>query len=1321
MTQKISVDTASALAGEFYRRLRDHGEADRALVQATAGLAESSDVTVPVLYNRLGGRPIFSDILDRPLTASEIEYGLGRLEAHLPERAPVMSDMFLEKAQRLRGMLGADRANLSKASQDEWKQAEEEINALSEEVLDLSFPALALGKEPPYYDVRCPFPGLLAFGARFAASGKPEEDDRQFFFGRETLVDDLVRKLKAHPFLAVLGSSGSGKSSLVLAGVVPTLEKMDRQEELRMAYMTPGADPLARLSDALGTPNSSEAPGHELPAPGDMATTVLVVDQFEELFALTQSDDGRRKFVDRLLELAGPCYVVLTMRADFWGDCAPYRALKDAMLAHQALIAPMTASELRSAMEQQAAKVGLRFEADLSNRILDEVKGEPGAMPLLEHLLLEMWKRRHGRWLRAVEYGNLGGIKEAIAHTADDLYESLSPDDKNLMRHIFVRLTRVAPLVGGEPEQPYTRQRVPLGFLAPQGYSLAPTRNLVNTLANARLVFVDRGQVEVAHEALLRHWPRLQEWLREDQAAIALRQTVQNATSQWHKSRRPDLLVHQSDQLESALALRDHTRVSLSTDELEYLEICQQVTRSEFRVTIHKGGNGEYPVLIEYMPRGAWLPTRQYGVLRLSDESYEYLQRTSITSRDYGSVLGRALFTEELYFTFVQAWVTRVAPLRVCITVEEPRLQLLHWEKLTAPMNKGRWDFLSTATVFSLNYHSVTQHTFRPLDRHRLRALILIAAPLNQESYGGARLDPESIATYIRASMDGVDCDLLGRVAGSSGPATLEAFSKALITGNYPLVHIAAHGQFSELSRRNSLILEDVAHNGVVLPAEQIIEHLKSLPSGWRRPMFLYLPGSSSDFRDRNERGRLGPRLVAEVGIPSVLAKVQSLPPATSRAVIERFYPRLLTHGEPDRALAEAKEQLRSEPYSFVPFIYSRLDGRSLFSEKIRTGIRQTEAAIDVEILVRSKAKGQGEWFVTSMVRRSGSLVSGTFEAETEISLQDLDERRADPRAYGASLGQAVLHPAVAEIVTEAVRVGTSGVGIQLVVESSELRDLHWEWLSLVTDGGKTHFVASLPGVRLAQVAFSSLSQIPPCLPCHHLRALGVVALPDLEHIPVASAAELVKTVESALSDFTLEVLSHAGSEAERPTLDAVVKKLNSSQYAVLHLLVRATRSQYGSDVLLGLGREPKMVDLVRLEREHKRVDVVRLERLLQSLDSVRHLPQLAFLMTPYSDDASATSALRLLARTVVEEAGFLAAVAVHANLSQRTSEAFASHFYRGLRTHGVVDRAHGEACAEASRFPDFVPPALFSRLKDHPLFYCQDDAPASVSPPQTT
>jgi energy-coupling factor transporter ATP-binding protein EcfA2 len=332
-----------------------------------------------------------------------------------------------------------------------------------------------------------------------------------------------------HGFLAVLGPSGCGKSSLVLAGVVPALQA--RFPRLRVAYLTPGSEPLAQLEAAL-----SSASG------GDVNPNLIIVDQFEELFTLCRHESERQAFVDRLLALSASTALVLTLRADFWGECAAYGALKDEMQAHQELVAPMDAAALRRAMERQADHVGLRFEAGLGEAILDDVEGEPGAMPLLQHALLLLWQRRHGRWLRWEEYRAIGGIQQAIAHTADEVYLGLAGQEQARMRDIFLRLTRLEDAPAGA-EARDTRRRVGLAELVPAGSEPAETVVLVKRLADARLVVTSlnaasgQEEVEVAHEALIRHWPRLRDWLEEDRAELHLRAGVREAAVEWEDDR----------------------------------------------------------------------------------------------------------------------------------------------------------------------------------------------------------------------------------------------------------------------------------------------------------------------------------------------------------------------------------------------------------------------------------------------------------------------------------------------------------------------------------------------------------------------------------------------------------------------------------------------------------------------------------------------------------------------------------------------------------------------------------------------------------------
>jgi len=573
MTDRVSIATAGALAAAFYTRLRARGEPDLALVEACAALQGRGDILVPALFGRLAGRPLFSDRLDgeRPLTPAEIGFGLRRLGTLLAERAPVLTEPFEAQARLLRAGLDTDTGALSPAARAERQAALDGLDALAQEALDLGFPALALDQPVPTWDGRCPFPGLKAF----------QRDEQTFFFGREALVGTLTGRLRAERFLAVLGASGSGKSSLVLAGVVPRFFEREQSGHADLRTLTPGADPETVLTRALAAP---------LPAGRD---ALLVVDQFEELFTLCADPGRRARFVEGLIgawQGRPRLHVVLTMRADFWGDCAPYPALKDPMQAHQELIAPMDTGELRGAMEQQAAAVGLRFEADLSHGILAEVEGEPGAMPLLQHLLLELWRRRHGRWLRASEYRALGGIREAIAHTADGIYAGLAgdPAGQQLLRGLFVRLTRLDETESEPGQFRDTRQRVALPELTPAGSDPERLRALVQRLADARLLVTTTDpesgetQVEVSHEALIRHWPRLRGWLDEDRASWILLAAVRQQAQDWHANGERDAdLPRWGERLQTAAALFEQPRFAPTETERRFVEAARLLDARE--------------------------------------------------------------------------------------------------------------------------------------------------------------------------------------------------------------------------------------------------------------------------------------------------------------------------------------------------------------------------------------------------------------------------------------------------------------------------------------------------------------------------------------------------------------------------------------------------------------------------------------------------------------------------------------------------------------------------------------------------------------------
>ncbi len=522
----------------------------------------------PQALEALNGRSLLGD-LERDLTPAEIDFGLTRLAELLPERAPTLKDELETLTRRLRSTLKTDPRALGSEARAERTETLARLNSLCMEATEIAFNALCTGIEPPAYDSSSPFRGLESF--------RPE--DAAYFFGREALTRKLVQKLNEHNFLAVLGASGSGKSSLVMAGLIPALS-------VPYTVFRPGAEPLAELEKALLPSPAGRGAG------GEGGPQLLVVDQFEELFTLSAREQ-RSEFISRLREQSQRLRVVITLRADFLGEVAPFKSLKDEVQNHQEIIPPMDEAELRRAMEGQAGCAGLRFESDLSQQMLDDVSGEPGAMPLLQHALWTLWMRRHGRWLRAEEYRAFGGVKQAIASTAEAVYARCTDFEKERLRDIFLRLTRLDDSADGRD----TRRRVLLRDLIPAESTRgkpadsepAATTLLIKQLADARLVVISGGlettaqtEVEVAHEALIRHWERLRAWLNDDRDNLRLREGVSDDARRWENAARDEsLLNHRGPRLELALAMSKNPRYRLNPVEQAYLDGCMGLREKE--------------------------------------------------------------------------------------------------------------------------------------------------------------------------------------------------------------------------------------------------------------------------------------------------------------------------------------------------------------------------------------------------------------------------------------------------------------------------------------------------------------------------------------------------------------------------------------------------------------------------------------------------------------------------------------------------------------------------------------------------------------------
>ena len=394
----------------------------------------------------------------------------------------------------------------------------------------------------------CPYKGLGTF----------EESDAAYFFGREQLVGELAARSVGFGLLGVVGPSGSGKSSLVLAGLLPSLAAglLPGSERWGRAVLRPGARPVAELDSAL----SGAEHGERL---------VLVVDQFEEVFTTSADPAEQEAFIGRLVELASDpaVAVAVTIRADYTGHCSLYPEFAELLAANLVLVGPMTGDQLRRAIELPARRVGLRVESALVDALVAEVQDEPGGLPLLSTALVQLWQERSDGWLRYDAYLRGGGVRSAVARLAESSYEQLSERERETAMTVFVRL--VGRGAGNGEGDAAVRRRVPLSeFDVDRDPTVA---SVLSTLTRDRLLTQDEGLVEIAHEALIREWPRFAGWLRDDAAGQELRGHLTQAAGQWSGRGRDPGDLYRGARLSAALDWSQGHDRALNALEREFL------------------------------------------------------------------------------------------------------------------------------------------------------------------------------------------------------------------------------------------------------------------------------------------------------------------------------------------------------------------------------------------------------------------------------------------------------------------------------------------------------------------------------------------------------------------------------------------------------------------------------------------------------------------------------------------------------------------------------------------------------------------------------
>jgi hypothetical protein len=486
------------------------------------------------------------------------------IEQRVADRSFRVIPVLLPGAKR--GKRGRLPAFLARATWVEFQESLEDAEAFRYLVAGIKGEPPGRGPGEVVYEGACPYRGLRVF----------EEAHAPFFFGREAVTEWLVNDLRGSRFLAVVGPSGSGKSSLVRAGLVPALRRggLPGSDGWPVCIFRPGLRPLESLAvtmiQLLGPSDDLTALSRLMDAlvadqrqlhlttcqiladaPADRRIA-LVVDQFEEIFTLCRDEEGRARFIDNLLYASaiegGRAVAVLTMRADFYGRCAAYPDLAARITDHQMLVSPMIEEELRRAIERPAQLVGLEFEEGLVEILLRDVQAAPGALPLLQHALLELWERREGRRLSFAAYREIGGIQGAIAHRAESVYTGFDSAQQAITRRIMLRLTQP-----GECTED-TRRRATMAELLPAEGQAADVEAVVRELADARLLTTgedERGNeiVDVAHEALIQGWPRLREWIEQDRAVLRVHRRLTEAAREWARHGRDGSYLYRGTRL----------------------------------------------------------------------------------------------------------------------------------------------------------------------------------------------------------------------------------------------------------------------------------------------------------------------------------------------------------------------------------------------------------------------------------------------------------------------------------------------------------------------------------------------------------------------------------------------------------------------------------------------------------------------------------------------------------------------------------------------------------------------------------------------------
>jgi WD40 repeat protein/serine/threonine protein kinase/two-component SAPR family response regulator len=546
-----------------------------------------------VVYETLTGEKPFPNTAPASLLHHHLHEPLPPVTASRPD-LPVSIDTVLQKATHKDP---SQRYSNVQVLAEAFRSAAQGLQPVSE--------ARLTAEVPPLVEVYNPYKGLRAF----------QEADAADFFGRETLVQQLLDRLEAPSngrqsrFLALVGPSGSGKSSVIKAGLIPALRQgaLPGTDKWFIAEMVPGSRPFEELELALWSvaveppPNLVEPMKRDtggllrtlrriLPAtPG--AQLLLIIDQFEELFTLVDDQELRTFFLDSLLTAIraplSPLRLVVTMRADFYDRPLAMQVWGEILKENTEIVLPLNPSELTWAVREPARRMGVSLEEGLASAIVADVSDQPGALPLLQYAMTELFEQREGDTITYAAYQGIGGVQGALGQRAESLYGELEQDAQQAARQLFLRLVTLGEGVEdtrrrtlrAELEALYAHGQ-PDGTTSdsPADNAPSPISPVIDLFGQHRLLSFDRDPltrsptVEVAHEALLREWPRLRDWLVESRHDVRMQRLLAAAAAEWQQAEKDAGYLLRGSRLDLFEQWAESSSVALTAGESSFLQ-----------------------------------------------------------------------------------------------------------------------------------------------------------------------------------------------------------------------------------------------------------------------------------------------------------------------------------------------------------------------------------------------------------------------------------------------------------------------------------------------------------------------------------------------------------------------------------------------------------------------------------------------------------------------------------------------------------------------------------------------------------------------------